>query len=213
MPHMERVPRPALRPFVRRFWAGTTPVSAAREHTLPTGDMHLVIRPHGNSIRIATSVEAVPLDLGAVVVGGVRTAYYVKDTPANVPSVGVNLPSGGCGGLVRMHRCGACRTTSPPVRPLGAGNSPAAAGPDLRGCGPRCSTRHPRGGVLATAAAATGPASGPVASTLEQLRLTTSVTAAVRATGYSHRTVADRFRETMGIGPKGYLQMRRMRWV
>lgn len=50
-----------------------------------------------------------------------------------------------------------------------------------------------------------------VASGLEQFRLTTNVTAAVRASGYSHRTVAEQFQRTMGVGPKAYVQTARMR--
>jgi len=40
-----RIPAPALRPFVKLIWASEdAAVGATREHVLPTGRMHLVLR-------------------------------------------------------------------------------------------------------------------------------------------------------------------------
>jgi AraC-like DNA-binding protein len=50
-----------------------------------------------------------------------------------------------------------------------------------------------------------------VAAALERFRVTSNIAAVVRDTGYSHRTVAEQFRRTMGIGPKAYLRVARMR--
>lgn len=52
---LTRLPRPALRPFVKRIWvslpaAGTQP--GAREHVLPTGDMHFALRLSGPALRL-----------------------------------------------------------------------------------------------------------------------------------------------------------------
>jgi hypothetical protein len=88
-----RMPCPALRPFVRQLWVGTTPLADApgREHVLPSGDMHLVVRPAGEPVRLFGDGNRPGVDIGSSVVGGIRTAFYAKEVPSQVQSVGVTF--------------------------------------------------------------------------------------------------------------------------
>src|SRR5688500_4167844 len=75
---LTRAPGPLLQPFVRTLWAldpaPGTPVagcSAAREHVLPTGDMHLVLRLSGPPLRLfADAADSAGYTVGHAIVGG-----------------------------------------------------------------------------------------------------------------------------------------------
>ncbi|MEW6305754.1 MAG: helix-turn-helix domain-containing protein [Verrucomicrobiota bacterium] len=79
------LPRPALRPWVKTLWLAIPeselrPATGAREHVLPTGDMHLVFRLGGAPLRLFNGVgDACGYTVGHAVVGGARSAFYVRD--------------------------------------------------------------------------------------------------------------------------------------
>ncbi|MGJ7510952.1 DUF6597 domain-containing transcriptional factor [Variovorax sp. GT1P44] len=107
---LTRAPGPSLRPFVRTLWAadpgprdppaGRTP---AREHVLPTGDMHLVFRLSGPPLRLfAGAADSVGYTVGYAIVGGARSAFYARDVSVATRSVGVQLRPGAARALFGM---------------------------------------------------------------------------------------------------------------
>lgn len=90
-------PSPALRPFVRQLWISESAArpEAAREHVLPTGDMHLVFRLAGPALRLfAGADDATGSVIRGPVVGGPRSSFYVKESGASVLTAGVQLLPG-----------------------------------------------------------------------------------------------------------------------
>jgi AraC-like DNA-binding protein len=80
---LARAPRGPLRPFVQRVWVSDAEASSAvsaagREHVLPTGSMHIVLRLDDEPVRL-WSQGGHELELGIAVIGGIRSSYYVKD--------------------------------------------------------------------------------------------------------------------------------------
>ena len=87
---------PPLRPFVSSLWATSenapSSVGAVQERMLPTGAMHLVVRLDPEPIRIIDGRGRA--DFPSAVVGGARTAPYLKDVTRPVPAVGAMLLPG-----------------------------------------------------------------------------------------------------------------------
>ncbi|HTV24793.1 MAG TPA: DUF6597 domain-containing transcriptional factor, partial [Polyangiaceae bacterium] len=84
---LARAPRSLLRPFIQQLWissaadpsaSGCSGASPRREHVLPTGSMHLVLRLDDVPVRVWNERGA-ELELGGAVIGGIRSSYYVKD--------------------------------------------------------------------------------------------------------------------------------------
>lgn len=88
----------ALRPWVAQVWAcarPTAPPAHAREHSLPSGAMHLSIRLDGPPLRIyADAADRQGRRYSAATVGGVRAGYCIKDTAQPAASVGAVLRPG-----------------------------------------------------------------------------------------------------------------------
>lgn len=107
---LSRPPGPLLRPFVQTMWASEVDASLAgaqpgaaplREHVLPTGDMHLVLRLSGPPLRLFDS----PTDFGGrtvghAIVGGARSVFYARDVGAAACSVGAQLRPGAARALL-----------------------------------------------------------------------------------------------------------------
>ncbi len=94
---MRRLPRPALRALIRTLWVsegdrGSAIGAVQREHVLPTGGVHIVVRFVGARLRLFEGPDdAVGHTVGTAIVGGARSAYYVRDVSAPVWSVGAEL--------------------------------------------------------------------------------------------------------------------------
>jgi len=91
---LARAPRGPLRPFIQRLWlsdsdASSAPGHSCREHVLPTGSMHVVLRLDDEPVRV-WSDSGQELELGTAVIGGIRSSYYVKDARP-VRSIGAQL--------------------------------------------------------------------------------------------------------------------------
>lgn len=85
----------ALRPFVHRVWthASSTPAPFV-ERVLPTGSMHLVVRLDDAPLTLFDDERrSRPRIVGTAVVGGARSAFYVREVVAS-RSVGVQLAPG-----------------------------------------------------------------------------------------------------------------------
>ncbi|UHQ24116.1 helix-turn-helix domain-containing protein [Lysobacter sp. 5GHs7-4] len=89
---------PALQPWVAQVWACArpdAPSAHAREHSLPSGAMHLAIRLDGPPLRIyADADDRQGRDYAMATVGGVRAGYCIKDTAHPAASVGAVLRPG-----------------------------------------------------------------------------------------------------------------------
>lgn len=88
----------ALLPWVAQVWACArpdAPPAHAREHSLPSGAMHLTIRLDGPPLRIyADAADRQGRSYSAATVGGVRAGYCIKDTARPAASVGAVLRPG-----------------------------------------------------------------------------------------------------------------------
>jgi AraC-like DNA-binding protein len=94
-----------LAPFVEQLWCSETgsdgSVDAARERTLPTGCASLVFRLSEEPVRLFEGLDdRVGTSFGHAVVGGARSAAYVRDVARPAVSVGVQFRPGGAAMLL-----------------------------------------------------------------------------------------------------------------
>jgi AraC-like DNA-binding protein len=208
---LARAPRGPLQPFIKRVWIsdgeGPTAIGgASREHVLPTGTMHIVLRLDDEPVRL-WSERGEALDLGVAVIGGVRSGYYVKDArpartigaqlqaAASLPLLGIPADElaerhtrldevwGAATGSLRAR----LQDTRSPVEALACFETALEARlPRLRGV-------HPA--IAQALACFAGPA---------------DVATVVEATGLSHRRFLTLFREAVGLAPKRYCRVLRL---
>src|SRR5262245_2307351 len=93
---MIRTPPAVLQPFVRALWVShrldAPAVPGAREHVIPTGEMHLVIRLSDAPVRVfADAGDRDGRTVGHAVVAGPRPVFHCKDVSSPFASVGVQL--------------------------------------------------------------------------------------------------------------------------
>ncbi len=208
-PHhaISRAPIPALRPFVKTIWAGDGSdgcVPGAREHILPTGRMHLVIRVSPEPIAIWEGDER--RELGHAVIGGARSTYYVKDISTPSAAVGAQLNPGAASLLFGAP---ADELAERHTRLDDVWGADAARLRDRLGA--TCSLarrlelleaylleRLPRvhGVHPALADALAEVADRPVAAVVER-------------SGYSHRAFIELFRRAVGLAPKVFARVAR----
>ncbi|MGH8080418.1 MAG: helix-turn-helix domain-containing protein [Lysobacter sp.] len=89
---------PELRPWIEQVWVCARADAAprhAREHSLPSGSMHVAVRLDGPPLRLyADAADTVGRRCAAAVVGGVRASYCIKDASLPAASVGATLRPG-----------------------------------------------------------------------------------------------------------------------
>lgn len=208
---LSRPPCPALRPYVRLVWAAapTGPAAPGREHVLPTGCMHLALRPGGPPLRLFEGADdCVGRTVGHAVVGGARLDHYVRETGLPSWSVGAQLEPGaawalfGASAEALAQRHTLLQDLWGPAADLLLERLAQAAEPR------RClqvleqallARLQPRRGMAPAVAAA-----------LASLEGGSSVEAAVRASGWSHRHLVLRFREATGLAPKQHARVLRL---
>lgn len=213
--HLYRAPSPQLLPFVSVVWAtvGTgraRRLGGAREQALPTGAMHVAVRLSQRPVQIFDGPAARKARVVAhAVVGGARTAPYVRDISGPVRSVGAQLRPGACEPLFGV--------------PAGELAERHTALDDL--WGPAAAALRARLGEAATLdqqltlfesvlAARLPRVHGlhpAVAHALDRFNSTSDVAEVVRQTGYSHRHFVALFRDAVGLAPKRYCGIRRFR--
>lgn len=211
---LSRAPVAELRPFVRLVWASLAKAdrscrssgAQAIEHVLPTGAMHLVVRPGNASLRL---IEP-ELVLRGSVIGGARSTAYRKDLSCAADSVGAMIEPGACAALLgipgieasethlsladvwgdteerRLHeRLEECRTLEAKL---------ALFESRLLERIRRACNVHPMVSHSVRALAAS-----------PEIRISDLVA----RSGYSHRVFVQRFREATGLGPKTYARVLR----
>src|SRR5687767_9640752 len=86
-----------LRAWIERLWAVEERGGRGdrREHVLPTGAMHVVIRLREDPLRIFTGPQdRVGTLVGQALVGGARDPFYTREVPGPQCSVGARLRPG-----------------------------------------------------------------------------------------------------------------------
>lgn len=208
-----RIPRPALRPFIRVVWlsdSGDSTGSDAgdRERVLGSGMMHVVFRLSDHQIRLYDDIMGrAGTSLGYAAVGGARATYYLRDTSRPVRTVGAVLLPGAAAPLfgapadeLAGHHTALFDLWGRPAVEAREGLLEAACPerqldlfeallavrlPEVRGL-------HPA-----------------VAHALARFPTTGDIGAVVDETGYSHRRFVAVFREAVGLPPKLYCRVLR----
>lgn len=215
---LQRLPSPALRPFVAQVWASDDPGGARydtpwREHALPSGAMHLVIRLSDHPLRIAdagSGQDAQPV--ASALVGGMRSRFYLRELQAPSCSVGAVLRPGAAECLFGGVTADELAERHTPLDALWG-----AAAHRLRERLLALRTPQDRLAVFEAALAARLPhvhgLHPAVAGALAQFQGGVPVAVAVRDSGFSHRRFLELFRQGVGLAPKTYLRVLRFQRV
>jgi AraC-like DNA-binding protein len=201
-----RAPRAALVPFVERVWfSDDAPVEGAREHVLPTGAMHLVLRLDDHPLRLVE--RGATREVGTSIIGGARTAFYVKDITQPSRTVGAMLRAGAATPLfgapasefAEQHTSlddlwRDTRELRDELRTLAPADALARFEDMLVARLPRVRCVHPA-----------------VAHALARFDALATVGDVVDETGYSHRRFVDVFRGAVGLAPKRYCRVQRLK--
>jgi AraC-like DNA-binding protein len=213
-----RAPIPRLRPFIQLLWASCHQASSEglilieRERIIPSACMHLVFRFSDQPIRIFKSIEDTQgnaFHCGAV--GGIRSAYYVKDIASTACTVGASLRPGACEALFGIPAdevsdshlsledlwrnaarslCDQLQEASDLERRLKVFEL------FLANRLPLVSGIHPA-----------------IAHALSRFSTTTEIGRIVEETGYSHRHFVKLFRQSVGLSPRVYTRLLRFQNV
>lgn len=214
---------PQLRPWIETVWVCARPDAApghAREHSLPSGAMHLAVRLDGPPLRLyADADDAVGRALGPAVVAGARAGYSIKDTSRPAASVGAVLRPGAALALFGVSAaelearhvgldelCGADAANALYER-LAAAADPSrrqrifedflrARLRPVRGLDPQ----------IVRAVRQLDGVAAPLRADEER-----RVAALVEASGRSHRRFIAGFRDAAGLSPKRYARVQRFK--
>lgn len=208
-----RLPMPILRPFVAQLWASGEPLGVPdaapwREHALPSGAMHLVVRLTDSPLRMADPLKGeVAQTVAPSLVGGMRSGYYVRELLEPSCSVGAVLRPGAAGCLFGVT-AGALAERHTSLEDLWG-----LAARDLRDRLLEQRRPEDRLAVFEAALAARLPRvhglHPAVAQALAQFPSGASVAEVVRQGGVSHRRFIELFRQSVGLAPKTFLRVQR----
>lgn len=197
----QRPPSPDLAPFVASLWLGESGGKANLEHVLPSGAMHIVLRLSGPPVRLMEQQA-----IGYALIGGARSSFYRKDSCAPACSIGAVLKPGAALAILRTP-AGELAETHTPLDALWGNtanalrerllHTPASQRLDIFESALRIHLNHQ---------AALHPA---IAAALQSLPHSQNITAAVAASGYSHRRFNELFRAAVGLTPKVYCRVKR----
>lgn len=208
---LSRVPCPALRPFVRLLWAAAPARTGAagREHVLPTGCMHLALRPGGPPLRLFDGpADRTGRTVGQAVVGGARLGHYVREAGLPSWSVGAQLEPGAAWALFGVSAAALTERHTLLQDLWGRAADLLLERLEEAGEPARCLALLEQA-LLAhlRPLRALDPA---IAAALASLDRGQSVAQAVQASGWSHRHLVLRFRETTGLAPKQHARILRL---
>ncbi|MET3494529.1 helix-turn-helix domain-containing protein [Variovorax boronicumulans] len=217
---LTRPPAPHLRPFVRLLWA-SAPDGApaerpgAREHVLPTGGMHLVFRLSGPPLKLfGNADDAQGHTHGYAIVGGARSAFYMRDVSVATRSVGAQLEPGAARALLGAPEDALAGRHTALDALWGAQQTDAAldrvhaAGELEQQLSVFEALLIQR--IVASLCAGLHGLHPAIASTLGTLaRENPSIAGLVMQSGYSHRRFIALFRGAIGLSPKEYARVMR----
>jgi AraC-like DNA-binding protein len=217
---LTRSPGPRLRPYVRSLWVSAPGrrsdglATPPREHVLPTGDMHVVLRLSGPPLRLFTeAADTAGYTVGLAIVGGARSVFYARDVSVATGSVGAQLRPGAARALFGLP-AGELADRHTPLDALWGQRAAqealervhAAGSPEARlAVFETLLTEH-----LAPQPQAMHPA---VARALAGLGGGLPIRALVQASGYSHRRFITLFRDAAGLAPKQLQRVQRLQRV
>jgi AraC-like DNA-binding protein len=207
------MPAPALRSIVKTLWVATPAtgqpaLASAREHVLPTGDMHLVIRLSAAPLRIyAGPADHSGYTVGHAVVGGARAAFYARDVSTPSWSVGAQLHPGAAQALFGASAAELAGRHTPLEDLWGAAAGTTRERLLEAGDPQRQLARFEA--LLAQRWSRLRGLHPAVAQAIEQLATTGNVGEVVAQSGYSHRHFIALFRQVVGLSPKAYARVRR----
>lgn len=203
----------ALKSLVRTLWSQSaaagipTAPAEAREQVLPSGCLHLVIRLDGPPLRLIDPDNGRVSEPGSAVVAGIRDRFHRKQAAAGIATVGVQLHAGAARALFGVSAAEIAGQHLPLDALLGSQADrlreqlQAAEGPAQRLdrlaswlIAQRVNTADPHPAVLAT---------------LAGLRAGDSIAEVVRSSGFSHRYLAARFLDAVGLTPKRFQRVLR----
>ena len=183
-----------------------------REHVIPTGAMHLVFRLSGESLRLLDAGDdRREQSIGAMVVGGARHTFYIKEVSGPLCSVGAQLRPGASELLFGVH------ANELAERHTALEDLWGRRADSLRD--QLASTRSSSErldifeGLLADRLPVVRGLHPAVAQALQELNRATPVGEMVRRSGYSHRRLITLFSRAVGLAPKMYGRVRRFQHV
>jgi AraC-like DNA-binding protein len=183
-----------------------------REHVIPTGRMHLVIRLSDDPLRLFDDeYDGQGRIVSQMVVGGARSRFYVRDVSKPLCSVGAVLRPGAAEALFRVHadELSGSHTALEDLWGAGARSlrdelaEPSSPEQRLDAFERMLLARLPLVGGLHPA----------VARALQQFQATAAVRDVVEQSGYSHRCFIAMFSRAVGLTPKMYCRVRRFQHV
>lgn len=207
---------PALRRLVAQVWSHEAApqlpdASAPREHLIPTGSTHLVLRIGGPPIRTYDSAADLRGHrLGHAVVGGARAAYHVREPSGVAASVGVVLMPGASEVLLGVPESALAGHHTPLELLVGEGAVDALLG-RLHICAGAERRLVLVEQWLVARSQDREPALHPVlvdALSMPVHRVE-RVRSMVEASGMSHRHWISLFRHSTGLLPREWLRLRR----
>lgn len=210
---LSRPPQNVLRPFVQQVWASEVgapaPAGASRERMLPNGSLNLVLRLADHPLRIfRQDDDRVGFTVGTAVIGGARSAAYLKDVSQPLPSIGAVLRPGAAQLLIGAPAVLFSERHTPLEDVWGA-----AAVAELRERLWAAGSAARRLAIFEAALAARLPRlrgiDPLIARAVAGLETGLSVGRVVAASGHSHRHFARYFTESVGLRPKIFGRLRR----
>lgn len=210
---IRRPPNGLLKPFLSLVWACEGPAGRGlprpvREHMLPTGCMHLVFRMTDGSIRtFEPGGMSQSQRVGAAVVAGARTRFYVRERDSPVCTVGAVLRPG----AARLLFGASALELSGRHTPLAEFWGPAADEIRERLIAARdCAARLDLLESVLSKRLAHVDRNGPaIGRTLAAMPSLASIEAAVRHSGLSHRSFIAHVQDAVGMAPKRYMRILR----
>lgn len=212
---LQRAPSAPLRPFIARLWAWDGPPGAPRagplhrEHVLPTGLMHVVIRLDGRPLHFVQPHTLLRSAAAQCLVGGARSHFHARESVGASCSVGALLWPGtaallfGAGAHELAHR----HTVLDDLWGRPRAEDLRAQLCELHGAEDRMSLLEARLGERLPILRGLHP---QVAGLMRSVAEAETIGAAVRRSGVSHRRFIADFRHAVGLAPKEYLQVRRL---
>jgi AraC-like DNA-binding protein len=179
-----------------------------REHVVPTGAMHLVIRLSDDPLRLFdTAADLAGHSVSTAVVGGARARFYIRDVSKPLCSVGAQLRPGAAAVLFGAH-AGELAGRHTALEDLWGARVRAMRDRlgEARSLERRLDAFE---AMLAERLPAVRGLHPAVAEALHRLAGTAHIHEVVRDSGYSHRRFIDLFVQAVGLTPKVYTRVRR----
>lgn len=206
-----RPPLPALRPFIRLLWA-SRPRSApgGRERVLPTGTAHLAIRTLDEPVSLyAGEDEREGRSVASAVLGGPRSGAYIKEVSTRCGSVGAQFEAGGLSCLAGED-ASVFAQRHLPLADVWGGEADRLAEQVREEPNPDQQLDRLESFLLSLLPRRPG-ADPLVARAVARLERSWPVSAVVAESGYSHRHLLTLFTRRVGLTPKVYSRVVRVR--